>query len=285
MFPADFPQEIFELIILQSENIYISIFLQNEHTFKKLYSPEYEKEILNTLIESDSIKQLYWLHKMGLIPSIEILKRCVMVASSDFLDRIIKVIPFPKSCEEIDLLFQASIGSCKLDIIKFILEHGSIHGYEPKIIKDIRTLRYCQTVMNGLVEILEPDLIFTKDATVVALESNNTDFLQKANRLFDVRHAFSNRDMIVAAHRGAIDSLKWYHTNCPCRVTNYSHCMLDESVYKAASMAHREEIVQWLRNETNCLMFRMGYPLLGWMNSFGYGDLPSGTRGFTWFQR
>lgn len=282
MFPPNFPQEIVEMIILETKNVFLSIFLESSYAFRCLFSEKDTMEILNILMSIGAIKQLYWLHKMKFISTDDIFQRLFIVADKDTFHKVIRVIPLPKTTISLESMFQASIKSCCTWKIRFLISYGEKHGYKPDTINDVRALRHCPNVMNFLMGALDPQVIFTADASVVALESNNVEYLETANRLFDVRYGIKNRDLMVAAHRGAIDALKWYHHTCPCKVTNYSHCILDECIYKAALMSHQEAIVRWLKEETNCLMFRLGYPLLGWLNGFGGGDI-LGAR--LWFQR
>ena len=180
-----------------------------------------------------------------------------------------------------DRLFQCSLQTCNTEKVEFILSTG----YTPMEIYDPRPLRYCPNVLNRLLDLLPPHVLMRQDIVSVAMESNNLVFLQATESHFDARRNMPTRDLIVSARKGALDALKWFHATCPCSNTNYAKCILDECIYNAGMQSRQSNVIEWLQNDTNCNLRRMGYPRLGWFGGFGYGDLYDGSRGFVWFLR
>jgi len=261
------PQEILDCILLYVNDPIISILFESKYAFVQVRNNlDPLKNYLSYLIKYRWIKQLYWLSKQKLLSDTDILASALSDGSFAFVERCTGLIPFPTRYDSLNRLFQIAVRTCSVDKISFVLTTG----FRPMVISDFRSLRMCNNTLNYLATVLPKEVIFTKEAAVVAMESDNDLFLENASRYMDVRNGLSDRDLIIAARKGAFNALKWYHKSCYCGKNNYYKCILDEYVYKAAVQSHCDDIVKWLRDETNCNIRRLGYPTVGWMDGFGH---------------
>lgn len=283
------PREIIDEIIIYTRNPVIAVLFRSDYAYTKLSKRDHHARMdtMKTLCKHGCIKQLYWLYMNKVESADDILNICMTEGSLRMLRRLTSLFPSIMTQEtSISRLFQSSLHTCNIDKVRYILDTG----YIPVEIQDPRPLRLCPTVMNALLESLPVDLFMKQEFVSVAMESNNETFLRITEEHFDARKNMSNRDLILAARRGSLNALKWFHQCCPCSKYNYARCILDECIYNAGMQSRQGDIIEWLRNETNCALRmmgypRLGYPRLGYMNGFGYGDLSDGGRGFVWFMR
>lgn len=294
MFPLQsLPLEIQEMVVLFTDDLLLAVMLQMTHVCKKLirhqrhhavvsncpivhHSDAEMCRVLKQLVLDDCVKQLLFLFKTDIAGLEDILPVLCIEGSFSLMERFHSIVPFTKNFDMADLVFQTAIKTCSVEKIFFVLHRGFV----PEEIRNVRSLRMCPETMLKLIPAIPEDVLFTRDALVVAVESDNVEFLETAEGLLSTaRHMISTRDLIIAARKGSLNALKWYHQKCLCKRSNYLHCVLDDSVYRAGLQSHNEGVLNWLQNETNCGMTQYGYPSLGYLN-YGYGD-----GGMIWFRR
>lgn len=273
------PVEIQENIILQTDDPLFAIMFSFVHVTKLLLTTQNTSFLLQQLIEYKCSKQLYWIHVNNILSNVEILSAIISLSDLSYLQYIENLIPIPHQFDALNSLFQVSLSTCILNKIEHILNKGFI----PSTLSNIRNLRFCKDTLLRLATILPANLIMTSEVAVIAMESDNVEYLKMADKFFDVRNSVSHRDLLISARKGALECLKWYHLVCHCNRHNYCRCVFDESIYRASLQSHNGEIVQWLENETNCAMKKLGYTRKGYLE-FGYGDIVPGGRGLIWFR-
>jgi len=284
VFPLLFlPREIVDTIVLLAGDPWTAAIFRSRYAYSRLTVCNIRRfQNLTPLVKHNCFKSLSWLCREKLENPKDVFACIIAEGSLALIERAFKLIEHPPTQNFKNGVFDVALKSCDPRKITLLLDFGYVPNEPPCL----RCLNHAGSILSLLADRLPAHIIFTRDAAVAAMESDNVEFLERANARFNIKKHLGSRDAIMAARKGALRSLQWFHRQCPCEKTAYARCMFPESVYHASLQSKRDDISKWLKDETNCMLHGFGYPRLGYLNGFryGYGDLADGSRGLFWFR-
>ena len=276
--PPCLPNEIIDTIILETKDPAIAIIATSPYCVYKMIKFFNESTYLY-IIRNELVKELLWLVECEFVHPFKLCSKVAYHGSVEFFKRMLpllvkKSVLTQNNNDDFTEIIQAAVRSGSVEKVHFLLSHNVLI----KSISDLKNLKRYPTMLTYLADKLfdTPEVIFTEDAVTAAIHSDNITFIRIAERQVNIRNMISYKDIIIAAHIGCFNVLRWFHQACACETSRFASCVFDKDIYNVAARAGHTNIIRWLKHNTNCI-YTQGFPL---HHEF---DFPRLLSPFQWF--
>lgn len=276
------PFEIIEKIIVKTENPLNAVYVRSTFCYskmKKLFFHEERKEkFLDFVVISNNASDILWILHNNLETLYNVIVSLIQYGNDDFFIKVVNQIPnikqniaewvFDDICS---YLFNLSVLACSTVKIQFFLQEK----FKPEQFNSLGFSKKCHDILIYLACVLDKYVIFVKDTFSFAMESDNIIFLkiaQERMKNIDVHKFISSRDITIAAYRGSLECLQWYHAKCHCNPSYNGVCILNDDIYNTAQRGKQKHVIDWLHSNTNCALKYRGYPMVGYFYDYQHFD-------------